>query len=753
MSSGVRLVKFAIATAALIAGVMTQSFGSAAIGVSLDAAPTGTLSPHLVDATTSAVADPSPTPWPNTSAIVVTTDSTGTVTFAVDPASTAAGCAVDVSGNVSSTAPGSCVIDVSVGEDGTYSPSSTSATAYFTAAATTSSVANPSSTPWSSASAIEVTTDSTGAVSYSVDPSSTAANCAVNLSGTVSATGMGSCVIDVSVAGDESYSPSTTSVTVSFTPAAAATSAVADPSSTPWSNTSAIDVTTDSTGAVSYRVDAASTATGCAVNLSGTVSATGTGTCEIDVSVAGDPNYLSSTASATVTFTAISGGGGGGGGGSTTLTQTSPTTGSVSTEASGTFTAGPLTVEGNSGMVTFVVTRSSPSLTVSSSGLVATTGTLPGGSYSVSGTDSDSHGDTGTWSYSLKVTATVTFSANGGVGSMSAEQASAPTALSLNTFTRKRYTFIDWNTTPTGTGVSYANGAVYPFAATTVLFARWKLGALPFKTITFDANGGTGRTASEVENTPTAIRANHFTRRGYVFVSWSTTAKGTGRTFAPGNTYSFKRSLALFARWKKVASKAPKPPKPPKPPKVPTHVVTFLANGGRGKMTAEVDRSPTALTSNGFRRTGYTFVGWNTAADGKGIEYTNSATYSFRLSTNLYAQWKKNVPVPLPIANGIVVGPFAAGSSSLSAGLKTQIQSLASEAKARAATQIILYGCGDEVGSTSQASVALARARAGAVATYLEARLSDEGLKGWTISITTASPSPDEVGSVVVTLS
>ena len=169
-------------------------------------------------------------------------------------------------------------------------------------------------------------------------------------------------------------------------------------------------------------------------------------------------------------------------------------------------------------------------------------------------------------------------------------------------------------------------------------------------------------------------------------------------------------------------------------------------------MVDETRHSPTALTSNGFRRAGYTFTGWNTMPDGKGVAYPNSGTYPFKSSIKLYAQWKKITPVPLPIAGGIVLGPFATGSTTLTPEMETQIQSLASEAKAQGANKIILYGCGDEVGSTSAANVELARTRAGVVAAYLEPRLSDVGLKGWTISITSTSPSPSEVGSVVATL-
>ena len=67
--------------------------------------------------------------------------------------------------------------------------------------------------------------------------------------------------------------------------------------------------------------------------------------------------------------------------------------------------------------------------------------------------------------------------------------------------------------------------------------------------------------------------------------------------------------------------------------------VTFNANGGTGSMAAETESAPTALTANAFTRAGFTFAGWNTAANGSGIAYANGATYPFTASATLYAQW------------------------------------------------------------------------------------------------------------------
>ena len=78
-----------------------------------------------------------------------------------------------------------------------------------------------------------------------------------------------------------------------------------------------------------------------------------------------------------------------------------------------------------------------------------------------------------------------------------------------------------------------------------------------------------------------------------------------------------------------------------------TYTVKFDANGGgTGSMS---DQSYTydieqALTANAFTRTGYTFDGWNTKADGTGTSYTDMQSVSNLSSTDggsvtLYAQW------------------------------------------------------------------------------------------------------------------
>lgn len=89
--------------------------------------------------------------------------------------------------------------------------------------------------------------------------------------------------------------------------------------------------------------------------------------------------------------------------------------------------------------------------------------------------------------------------------------------------------------------------------------------------------------------------------------------------------------------------------------------VQFDANGSgtTGAMNAQSDSAAANLTSNAFSRTGYTFAGWNTLADGTGTPYSDSQSYGFTADMQLYAQWTPVAQNPTPTAS-----PQASGASS-----------------------------------------------------------------------------------------
>jgi len=71
--------------------------------------------------------------------------------------------------------------------------------------------------------------------------------------------------------------------------------------------------------------------------------------------------------------------------------------------------------------------------------------------------------------------------------------------------------------------------------------------------------------------------------------------------------------------------------------------VTYNGNGatsGSNAKQTKVRDTNLTLSNNGFTRTGYTFVKWNTKADGSGTSYNAGAVYSTNAALTLYAIWR-----------------------------------------------------------------------------------------------------------------
>lgn len=72
-----------------------------------------------------------------------------------------------------------------------------------------------------------------------------------------------------------------------------------------------------------------------------------------------------------------------------------------------------------------------------------------------------------------------------------------------------------------------------------------------------------------------------------------------------------------------------------------SYAVTYNANGGSGAPTSQTKwhGESLALSSAKPTRTGYTFAGWNTKADGSGTDYASGASYTGNAALTLYAKW------------------------------------------------------------------------------------------------------------------
>lgn len=242
------------------------------------------------------------------------------------------------------------------------------------------------------------------------------------------------------------------------------------------------------------------------------------------------------------------------------------------------------------------------------------------------------------------VAQTLTYHGNGATGGNTAAQ-SGKTGDELTTnangFTRDGYTFVRWDTAKDGSGTAYGEGkngvgryTMKP--AGNDLYAIWQ--ANPASIRYRDDYGATGSTpdTTGVTGQDVTIAQNGFTRPGYTFTGWARDRR-TDPSLQPGGRYTLTPgTTTLWAQWKAD----------------PAHLI-YNSNSGSTSQTRRtdgvVDQTLTVI-ANPFTRSGYTFTGWNTQADGRGRAYT--AGNGFRLVADaksnpvntsvLYAQWRIN---------------------------------------------------------------------------------------------------------------
>ncbi len=219
----------------------------------------------------------------------------------------------------------------------------------------------------------------------------------------------------------------------------------------------------------------------------------------------------------------------------------------------------------------------------------------------------------------------------------------------VDLFEREGYTISSWNTMADGSGDSFAPGFTFEGGVSLTLYAQW--GRMTY-TVTFDANGGSG-TMSSVEknyNEDLVLPANEFTKTGYNFKGWATSANGSV-VYGDGAKYTANASATLYAQWE--AKVIP---------------VSLDWNGGDGgtsttstiylKYNSGWYSSSSCTSSSSITsitkptRTGFTFNGYNTVLNGTGttlIDSTGKITasdtfYSTDGTKTIYAQWVANNP-------------------------------------------------------------------------------------------------------------
>jgi hypothetical protein len=72
-------------------------------------------------------------------------------------------------------------------------------------------------------------------------------------------------------------------------------------------------------------------------------------------------------------------------------------------------------------------------------------------------------------------------------------------------------------------------------------------------TLSYNANGGSGKIASATQHTGTSCKVSNgsgLTMPGFSLVKWTTAANGGGTSYALGSTFTFNANTTLFAQWK-----------------------------------------------------------------------------------------------------------------------------------------------------------------------------------------------------------
>lgn len=239
---------------------------------------------------------------------------------------------------------------------------------------------------------------------------------------------------------------------------------------------------------------------------------------------------------------------------------------------------------------------------------------------------------------------TIAFNGNGNTGGNTSSMTmkfDVAKNLNKNGYTRTGYTFSKWNTKANGSGTNYTNQQSVKNLTTVnggifYLYAQWTPNTY---TIKFNGNGATsGSTASMSMTYDVAknLTANGFKKTGYIFDGWNTNSSGTGTNYTDKQSVKNLTStnggtVTLYAKWKPI-----------------TYTIKFDGNGATGGSTAQMTMTYDVaknLTANGFTRTSYKFIGWNTKADGTGTNYTNKQSVKNLTTTNgatitLYAKWE-----------------------------------------------------------------------------------------------------------------
>lgn len=232
----------------------------------------------------------------------------------------------------------------------------------------------------------------------------------------------------------------------------------------------------------------------------------------------------------------------------------------------------------------------------------------------------------------------IIFDANGGNGTMQNQQIATDSSAILSgcSFTKVGYTFIGWGTT--ANEKTYDDKTKYAMGANSTyrLYAIWQANV---NTLRFNANGGDGTMSAmniKTDETKT-LTACGFSRKGYDFAGWATSANGT-KAYNDKSNYLMgsDSEYTLYALWTPTKYK-----------------ITYNLNGGSVSSANKTEYTieSEAFTLTNPTRPGYTFNGW-TGSDLSNKTYTVSISTGSTGNLSFTANYDANLNSLLFNANG-----------------------------------------------------------------------------------------------------
>ena len=235
---------------------------------------------------------------------------------------------------------------------------------------------------------------------------------------------------------------------------------------------------------------------------------------------------------------------------------------------------------------------------------------------------------------------------SGSIGSYPTTYTIESSAINIPDPTRTGYTFLGW----TGTGLSSATKNLSIPAGSTgnrTYTATWSENTYTISYAIY-GSGATGTAPAKATlkySQSYTIPANPFTRAGYTFTGWSTSAGGSV-VYPAGQSVSkllatSGSNVTLYPVWKAN-----------------TYTIKYANYASSGSVSSQSATYDTAITlrSNGFSRTGYTFAGWSLTSGGtknfNGSQSVSNLTATNGGTVTLYPVWKANTYTVKYNANG-----------------------------------------------------------------------------------------------------